>query len=48
MVRGTLYVVIVCALLQVLKSSGFVDTQQEEPYIDITLKLTSKLFKDQF
>ncbi|PSS24484.1 Sister chromatid cohesion 1 protein [Actinidia chinensis var. chinensis] len=32
----------------VLKSSGFVDAQQEEPYIDITLKLTSKLFKDQF
>ncbi|KAE9459839.1 hypothetical protein C3L33_08257, partial [Rhododendron williamsianum] len=30
----------------VLKSYGLVDVQQEEPYGDITLKLTPKLFKD--
>ncbi len=32
--------------LQVLKSYGLVDVQQEEPYGDIALKLTPQLLKD--
>ena len=34
--------------LQVLKSYGLVDVQQEEPYGDISLKLTPTLSKSQF
>ncbi|KAI8545781.1 hypothetical protein RHMOL_Rhmol07G0064800 [Rhododendron molle] len=33
-------------LCYVLKCYGLVDVQQEEPYGDITLKLTPKIFKD--
>lgn len=41
------YYVIPYGELQVLKSYGLIDVQQEEPYGDIALKLTSTLSKAQ-
>jgi cohesin complex subunit SCC1 len=41
------YYVILYGELQVLKSYGLIDLQQEEPYGDIALKLTSTLSKAQ-
>lgn len=39
--------VILDCTLQVLKSYGLIDVRQEQPYSDITLKLTSTFSKAQ-